>query len=246
MRYLILSDIHANWPALEAVLTHAAGAYDTILCCGDLVGYGPDPNRVVEWARESVSVAVRGNHDKACTGSEDLEWFNPVARAAAEWTMNVLTPANAEYLRNLPKGPVQTAGFQILHGSPLDEDEYLINTVDVAQLAGYIESRVSFFGHTHIQGGFLCHRNGVKRIGRVPADHDEMGLDLEPDVLYLINPGSVGQPRDLDPRAAYAVFLPEHNAVIYRRTPYDIASVQNRIRQNGLPDLLAQRLSVGQ
>ncbi|MGH9665777.1 MAG: metallophosphoesterase family protein, partial [Bryobacteraceae bacterium] len=134
MRYLILSDIHANWEALDAVLAHAADAYDRILCCGDLVGYGADPNAVVEWVRAKVARVVRGNHDKACSGLEDLEWFNPIARASAEWTLKILSPDNADYLRRLPKGPAAVNGFDIAHGSPLDEDEYLITVNDVAQV----------------------------------------------------------------------------------------------------------------
>ena len=114
MRYLILSDIHANWEALEAVLADARGDYSEILCCGDLVGYGADPNAVVEWARGQVKAVVRGNHDKACAGLEDLEWFNSVARAAAIWTGRALMPENLDYLRNLPQGPLaMDSSFQI-------------------------------------------------------------------------------------------------------------------------------------
>jgi predicted phosphodiesterase len=122
VRYLILSDIHSNWEALEAVLADAGGSFDEALCCGDLVGYGADPNRVVEWVRSNVRIVVRGNHDKGCAGLEDLDWFNPIARSAAQWTAAVLAPENLEYLRNLPKGPIPLDSFQILHGSPLDED----------------------------------------------------------------------------------------------------------------------------
>jgi hypothetical protein len=119
VRYLIVSDLHANWQALEAVVGEAAGRYDQALCCGDLVGYGAEPNLVVDWVRANCAVVVRGNHDKVSTGQEDLEWFNPVARAAALWTQQNLTAANAEYIRGLAKGPVLLDGFQVLHGSPL-------------------------------------------------------------------------------------------------------------------------------
>ena len=118
MRYLILSDLHANWEALEAVVQDAAGQYDRALCCGDLVGYGADPNPIVEWVRANCALVVRGNHDKACTGLDDLEWFNPVARNAAIWTQNNLTPENAEYTRTLPKGPLLESGFQLVSTSP--------------------------------------------------------------------------------------------------------------------------------
>ncbi len=245
MRYLILSDIHANWDALEAVLSHAAGRYDKILCCGDIVGYGAEPNRVVEWTRANTAAIVRGNHDKACAGSEDLEWFNPVARISALWTQKTLTSDNLDYLRALPKGPLTVGNFQLLHGSPLDEDEYLINTMDVAQIAAYVEPAVSFFGHTHLQGGFFVNRKGVKRIPAVPPLVEDRSLELTPDVLYLFNPGSVGQPRDNDPRAAYALYTPEERYITFRRTTYDLARAQGKIVKAGLPELLALRLAVG-
>lgn len=245
MRYLILSDIHANWEALEAVLAHAASGYDRILCCGDVVGYGADPDAVTEWVRDNVAHAVRGNHDKACAGLEDLEWFNPVARLSALWTMEIMDQGNLAYLRDLARGPEQIDGFQILHGSPLDEDEYVVSEQDVSQIAPYLDSATSFFGHTHLQGGFLCHRNGVKRLAGVPAGADAETFELEPDTSYLINPGSVGQPRDGDPRSAYAVYEPEARLVTLRRVEYNIVAAQKKILEAGLPELLAFRLNAG-
>ncbi len=245
MRYLILSDIHGNWEALDAVVRDAAGDFDEILCCGDLVGYGADPNRVVEWARRNAGAVVRGNHDKACAGLDDLEWFNPVARAAAVWTGQTLTPENLEYLRNLPRGPVAMDSFQVLHGSPLDEDEYLVSTFSVSQVTAYLERPVSFFGHTHLQGGFLCHRNGVRRLARPSHAETRRIVEIENDQYYLINPGSVGQPRDGDPRAAYLTFDRLNRLLEFRRVPYDIRKAQAKIRGAGLPDLLADRLEFG-
>jgi predicted phosphodiesterase len=246
LRYLILSDIHANWEALQAVLNHAAGAYDKVVCCGDLVGYGPDPNAIVEWVRSSVAFVIRGNHDKAAVGLEDLEWFNPVARAAAIWTQTELTPENGEYVKRLARGPMAVDNYLIAHGSPLDEDEYLIGGAEVAQVFEYLDRNLTFFGHTHVQGGFSVAR-GRGYILQGPAPGEESaGLDLEPDAAYLINPGAVGQPRDGDPRAAYAVYDPAGRSVVYYREEYDIASVQAKIRGAGLPDFLADRLTVGQ
>ena len=245
MRYLILSDLHGNLEALQAVLAHAGSEYDRILCCGDLVGYGADPDAVTEWVRSSVAAIVRGNHDKACAGLEDLEWFNPVARVSAVWTQKVMKRENLDYLRELAKGPEQVDGFEILHGSPVDEDEYLVTGVDAAQVAPYLDSSLGFFGHTHLQGGFLFHRNGVKRLRSTGPHSDSEALELEPDVRYLINPGSVGQPRDGDWRAAYAVYEPEARLVTFRRTEYDVASAQKKILAAGLPDMLALRLAVG-
>jgi predicted phosphodiesterase len=245
VRYLILSDIHANWEALETVLDHAAGSYDEILCCGDLVGYGADPNRVVEWARENAKLVVRGNHDKACAGMDDLEWFNPIARTAALWTGRTLAAENLDYLRALPQGPIELDSFQVLHGSPLDEDDYLVSVHSVAQVCGYLSKDLSFFGHTHLQGGFLCHRNGVKRLARPPRGVESAGVELDPDAAYLINPGSVGQPRDGDPRAAYVVYDPGERYVEFRRVAYDVRKAQAKILKAGLPDLLAERLDTG-
>ena len=245
MRYLILSDIHANWEALQAVLARANSGYDRIVCCGDVVGYGADPDAVTEWVRNNVASIVRGNHDKACAGLEDLEWFNAIARASAVWTQEIMKPDNIGYLHDLAKGPGRVDGFQIVHGSPLDEDEYVVSEHDVAQVAPYLDSSVSFFGHTHLQCGFQCHRNGVRRLRSVDAGSDAEVLDLEAGGSYLINPGSVGQPRDGDPRAAYAIYQPDASVITLCRTEYDVGSAQKKILEAGLPELLALRLGAG-
>jgi predicted phosphodiesterase len=245
VRYLILSDIHANWEALQAVLRSAQSAYDRIVCCGDVVGYGADPDAVTEWARNNITSIVRGNHDKACAGLEDLEWFNALARTSALWTQGIMKPDNIGYLHDLVKGPERIDGFQIVHGSPLDEDEYVVSEQDVAQVAPYLDASVSFFGHTHLQCGFLCHRNGVKRLRGVDAESNAQVLDLDSDASYLINPGSVGQPRDGDPRAAYAIYQPDARLVTLCRAEYDVAAAQRKILEAGLPELLALRLEAG-
>ncbi len=244
-RYLILSDIHANWEGLQAVLESATGEYDQIICLGDLVGYGADPNAVTEWVRAHVTVVVRGNHDRASAGLEDLEWFNPVARRAAEWTHGQLTPENLAYIAALPKGPLAVESFQVMHGSPLDEDEYVVAAADAGQTFPYLESAVAFFGHTHLQGGFQWGLNRVRPIARPSAKQKEMPLPLEPDSAYLVNPGSVGQPRDGDPRAGYVLYNLEEHFVMYRRVPYDLCAAQEKIHRAGLPELLAARLAVG-
>ncbi len=246
MRYLILSDIHANRQALEAVLEQAAGKYDAIACLGDIVGYGADPAFAVDWVRSNVKSLVRGNHDKASVGLEDLEWFNPAARQSALWTQGQLTSDEVQWIRNLPMGPVELEGFDLVHGSPLDEDEYVVGLREAAEVSPYLERAVSFFGHTHLQGGFMLHRNGVMRLPRPSPRETEISLQLEPDSWYLLNPGSVGQPRDGDPRAAYAIFDSDQRVVTYYRAPYDIGEAQRRIRAAGLPDLLAERLALGQ
>jgi predicted phosphodiesterase len=246
VRYLILSDLHSNWEALQAVVRAAGTGYDRIICCGDLVGYGADPNAVVEWVRANCHVVVRGNHDKACSGQEDLEWFNPVARAGAIWTSQALSPENAAYVRDLPMGPLLLDGFQILHGSPWDEDDYVMGADEAGQAFGYMESRVAFFGHTHLQGGFIWNHSRIETIPPLSPRSARQSMEIDPACGYLINPGSVGQPRDGDPRAGYAVYDVDGRAsVLYHRIPYDIEAAQKKIHKAGLPPYLAERLGVG-
>ena len=236
MRFLIISDIHANWDALDAVLTHAEGSYDLVLNCGDLVGYGPEPNRVVDWCRATNAAVVRGNHDKAAVGLTDLDWFNPIAKEAALWTAAMLTDTNRTYLATLPMGPRMVQDFDILHGSPEDEDEYLVEPSDVV---GIIPERpLSFFGHTHLQGGFLLHRMGVRSL-------NSASLFVDDTAAYLVNPGSVGQPRDGDPRAGYALYDSNTRTVQYHRTEYDIVLTARKIFEAGLPEVLGMRLFRG-
>ena len=245
MRYLILSDLHANWEALEAVVGQTAGTYDKAVCCGDLVGYAADPNRVVAWVRANCAVVVRGNHDRACTGLDDLEWFNPVARAAALWTLKNLTSEHVTYTAALTKGPILLDGFQVVHGSPFDEDEYVLAAGEAGQAFTYLESRLAFFGHTHVQGGFIWNHSRVETIARMSARTGEESLAIDPDCAYMINPGSVGQPRDGDPRAGYAMYDSVAHTVTYHRTLYDVETAQKKIRDAGLPPILADRLLVG-
>lgn len=239
MPYLILSDIHANIEALSAVLAEAAGRYDEILCLGDLVGYGADPNAVTKWSRENVAAIVRGNHDKACCGRESLEDYRPAASASAIWTNRQLSEENFDYLDRLARGPLRYEDFDLAHGSPADEDEYVMSVADAARLRDSLGARVTFFGHTHVQGGFLVARRSAKRI------EPESVLEIEPDHEYLINPGAVGQPRDGDPRAAYAIYTPERRTVEYCRANYDIGKAAAKVRAAGLPESLAQRLFTG-
>ena len=246
MPLLIISDIHSNLEALEAVLEDALGLYSKIVCLGDIVGYGGDPNPVTDWVRENIvsNDCVRGNHDRACTGNDSLEYFNPAARHSAIWTNEVLTDANRVYLESLPRGPLRVEqngcpGFDMVHGSPTDEDEYLVSVADAKTQREALGVQLTWFGHTHVQGGFLLTPGGVRKI--TPS----MAFVLEPDYHYLINPGSVGQPRDRDPRAAYALYSPEDRVISFRRVKYDIEGAANKIRAAGLPEPLATRLSQG-
>ena len=238
VRYLILSDIHGNDVALQAVMQAAQGEYDAIVCCGDMVGYGPSPNEVVDFCSERCASVVRGNHDKACIGLLDLDWFNDTARISAEWTSSTLTLRNAQWLRDLPQGPLPCDDFELMHGSPRDEDEYLINAGEVEEVAETWWSQLGFFGHTHIQGGFELHRNGVQRL-RFEEIH------VVETSGFLVNPGSVGQPRDGDPRAAWAIYDADAKLVRLHRTAYDVSVVEAKIRSCGLPEVLGMRLHLG-
>ncbi len=244
MRYLVLSDIHSNWEALQDVLRDAEGLYEEICCLGDIVGYGADPNPVIEWVRENVPQVIRGNHDKACCGLDDLTLFNPVARAAAEWTLRVLTPDNRDYLSSLTKGPMEVNGFLMVHGSILDEDEYLIDPDDALPQFEQAGGRLVFFGHTHIQGGFLRWETG-QRSEMSESNLRGKRLRFVEGRGHLLNPGSVGQPRDSQWQAGYALYDSDDKVVEFRRCPYDIAAAQRKIRDAGLPGALADRLAQG-
>jgi predicted phosphodiesterase len=245
VQFLILSDIHANWHALESVLKDAKGRYQQIVCCGDLVGYNPQPDKVTRWVRDNCATVIRGNHDKVVAGLEDLEWFNEVAQEAARWTMDHMQSADKDYLRELPKGPVQTEHFHMWHGSVADEDEYVTFVREAIPHFGQFELPLAFFGHTHLQGGFFAKQSRVGPIRRMDFDETERTIELEPDFQYMVNPGSVGQPRDGDPRAAYAIYDSEKKLVILRRTEYPIEKTAAEIVEAGLPEVLGLRLFHG-
>jgi predicted phosphodiesterase len=246
VRYLILSDMHANWDAFAAVLRRARRKhFDAVLVLGDLVGYGAAPNQVVEAVRRLAprAYSVRGNHDKVVAGIDRGSNFNQTALAAALWTAERLTPSNLRYVRELPQGPLRVEpGLAICHGSPLDEDTYVFSDADAYEIFSGFPLPVTFFGHTHIPSLFSLEGRslGVRalrgRSGRIV---------LHPEGRYLVNPGSIGQPRDRDPRASYMTYDSERRVVHWYRVPYAIASAQARIRKAGLPVSLADRLAFG-
>lgn len=250
MQILILSDIHANLEALEACLADAP-EHDRVFNLGDIVGYGANPNEVTERARGLGDVFVRGNHDKACTGLVSLEDFNPIAGLAALWTRQQLKQDNLEFLRRLPQGPVlPLPAMQCVHGSPRDEDEYVLMRRDAFSILGRAEFPVTFFGHTHVQGGFWIDdeqeaEGAIEMEYESPEGQQQFTLELKRSRKYLINPGSVGQPRDGDPRAAFALYDTEQRHVMFCRVPYDIEQAQEKIFSAGLPERLAIRLEEG-
>ena len=250
MRILVLSDIHANLHALDACMD-AAPEFDQVFNLGDIVGYGANPNEVTERARQLGKVFVRGNHDKACTGIDSLDGFNPIAGLAILWTQKAITHENLEFLRELPQGPVSPLeGVACVHGSPRDEDEYVLVASEAYTLLAHADVPLTFFGHTHIQCGFsvdMKKRQGQMLAPRYRSAHEkqQFKLQLKDGVKYLINPGSIGQPRDNDPRAAFAMFDTDENSITFHRVPYDIPGAQEKILAAGLPDRLADRLAEG-
>ena len=253
MRYLIISDIHGNREALEAVDRDAQGKYDRIVCCGDLSDYGPDSNFVIDWVRERVpaGAVIRGNHDRICSGLDTAESFTEMAQASAQWTMEQLTPDNRSYLCELARGPlVVDNNLLLVHGSPRDEDEYVTGMQEVFGAFSFLDGTNPaglpvFFGHTHQQGVFVRARGRLRGISPPLTPVREALIELESDASYLINPGSVGQPRDGDPRAAYALFDSTQRKVSLRRVPYDHFATERKIVAAGLPLRLGVRLAFG-
>ena len=246
MRYLVLSDIHGNLEALDACLADARQrGFESTLVLGDLVGYGADPNTVIVRIRAlSPRAIVRGNHDKVASGIEPPEGFNAVARAAVEWTLAALTPENRTWLAELPRGPIAVDDLvEICHGTPYDEDAYVFDDLDALRALHAASRPVCLFGHTHVQVGYSIRQN---EFGIETADETRpYRVALNGPTRYLINPGSVGQPRDGDPRAGFAVVDTEAHDVVLHRIVYPVARAQARIVAEGLPEILAHRLALG-
>jgi len=246
MRYLVLTDIHANLEALEACLSDARDRKcDQTLVLGDLVGYGADPNAVIDRVIALKPLAiVRGNHDKVACGLEQAEGFNAVAKSAARWTLEVLTPQNRDWVAALPQGPTEVDEVvEICHGSPFDEDAYIFDELDAVRALKVSARPLCLFGHTHYPVTFELSDETIESIGSSPAS--EMRVQIRDGCRYLINPGSVGQPRDGDPRAAYAIVDTGERRIELYRTKYPVEAAQAKIIEAGLPEVLAQRLAVG-
>ena len=240
MRVAVLSDIHSNLVALDAVLAHA-GTVDAIWHLGDVVGYGPDPDGVVARLIEVGAVGVRGNHDAAALGGREIDWFNPEARAAAEWTRDTIDGTTRAWLSALPESHTIDR-MTLVHGSPRDPiREYVSSTGIALENLAVLETDYGLHGHTHVPVAFCL---GPDERLRVVAPGSGGILELDGQ-RALINPGSVGQPRDGDPDSSYLVLDPEAATVTWHRVAYDIASVQAAILAAGLPRRLADRLAFG-
>lgn len=242
MRILVVSDIHANYEALEAVLTDA-GDVDETWCLGDVVGYGPDPNLCVEIIRERPNLTcLLGNHDAALLGRMPLAAFNGEARRSLDLQSRVLTADNIEFLQSLPESTLTTGAVTLAHGSPRDPTwEYVLNTLSARLNFDYFDTPFCFVGHAHLQCMFQL---DVDR-NRVSMEVPQPGEVVEMVPRAIFNPGSVGQPRDRDPRAAYAIYDPIARTWEPRRVEYDISAVQARIRELGMPEKHAVRIAEG-
>jgi predicted phosphodiesterase len=244
MRYAAISDIHSNLTAFQAVLQdiEARGGVQRIWCLGDIVGYGPDPKECIELLRQYDHVCVAGNHDWGAIAKIEIDDFNPEAAAACRWTGLHLGPQEVDYLSHLP--PMFSEGdFTLVHGSPREPIwEYLVSTYSAKVSFDYFKTRFCLVGHSHVPIFFEYLANGGECLLHelTPAATISLGVNR-----LIINPGGVGQPRDGDPRASYAIYDSDQNLIWHYRVPYDIALTQQRMNEQGLPHRLAARLSHG-
>jgi predicted phosphodiesterase len=245
MRALVVSDLHSNHEALRAVLSHVRRKkFDRIVCLGDFVGYGAEPNQVLDRMRtlRAPKLYIRGNHDRVAAGIDAADGFNAAAKHAALWTRDHLSATNQRFLQKLPLGPIVQHDVVVCHGSPHDEDEYVFNESHAAQVFHSIEGRFILYGHTHLPVIFSIDSRHRVRGSSVVGDAT---VRLDPEHRYLINPGSVGQPRDRNPEASFVIFDSKKLTVQFFRVPYDVVKTQTAILKAGLPRILADRLTYG-
>jgi predicted phosphodiesterase len=240
VRYAVISDVHGNLEAL-ATLFEKLRPTDGMLCLGDLVGYGPNPNECVEMVRARATATVLGNHDVAAIDNFGIAYFNPMAREAMAWTQTILSAENKEWLNSLGY-EFRMAEYLMVHGAPVNYFEYILDKDGAAGAFARTDAPLIFIGHTHIAECYTLHPSG-----KLEHRHLQHGgeVTLEPGLRYLINVGSVGQPRDLNPQASFAFYEPEAAKVTVERFDYPIAAVQAKIGAAHLPDALARRLVMG-
>ena len=242
MRYAIIADIHANLAAFTAVLSDIEhkGDVDEIWCLGDIVGYGPDPSQCIELLRRYKHICVAGNHDWASTGKVDTSYFNPYAAEACKWTGRQLSQDDIEYLNNLPL-TIEKEDFLIVHGSPMEPIwEYIISNSIALRNFAFFQSPFCLVGHSHVPVIFKDEGESCSSIQFLP----NIGMVLS-ESRMIINPGGVGQPRDGDARASYAIYDSESRVIRLYRIPYDIGATQDKMMQAGLPVHLVTRLKYG-
>jgi diadenosine tetraphosphatase ApaH/serine/threonine PP2A family protein phosphatase len=241
MRYAILADIHANLAAFRAVLEDIGhqGKADKIWCLGDIVGYGPDPHECIDLLRQTNHVCVAGNHDWAAVGKISTTEFNPDAAAACRWTTGQLKPADVTYLSTLPL-TIEEGDFTLVHGSPREPIwEYLTSISPAGENFAFFKSRYCLVGHSHVPLVFAKSKSGILA-SPLPGYGATLGKER-----MIINPGAVGQPRDADPRASYAIYDSQAKTIKLHRVPYDIRATQDKMVACGLPIRLVARLSYG-
>jgi predicted phosphodiesterase len=242
VRYAIISDIHSNLAALEAVLDdiEGKGDVDELWCLGDVVGYGPDPGESIQLLKKYCSVCVAGNHDLGAIGKLDLAYFNPAAVVACRWTAAQLGPSDIRYLESLPM-TIEKGDFFLVHGSPAEPAlEYIVSTGIAARNFSFFDSLYCLVGHTHVPLAFKLEGNACSSISLSPG----IGLVLG-NKRMIINPGGVGQPRDGDPRASYGIYDSEGGIFRLYRVEYDIAATQQKMLKANLPMMLISRLEEG-
>jgi diadenosine tetraphosphatase ApaH/serine/threonine PP2A family protein phosphatase len=243
MRYAIVADIHANLAAFMAVLVDIEhrGEAEEVWCLGDIVGYGPEPHQCIELLRQTNHICVAGNHDLAAIGEVDTYEFNPDAAAACQWTARQLTPQDVAYIKSLPL-VIEKDDFTLAHGSPREPIwEYVLSISTARQNFAYFKSKFCLVSHSHVPLVFSYGKAGSCSFSQL-SDNEELVLGEE---RLIINPGAVGQPRDGDPRASYAIYDSEMGKVNLYRVPYDIAATQAKMVEQRLPIRLVARLSYG-
>jgi predicted phosphodiesterase len=245
VRALVLSDLHANAEALRIVLARMRRKkFDSVICLGDFVGYGAQPNQVLDTMRtlRGRKVYIRGNHDRVASGLDDANGFNQAAKAAALWTRAHLSAPNRRFLRDLIVGPLMHKGVMLCHGSPYDEDEYVFNVHHAAQVLMLFPAPIILFGHTHLPAVFAIDKD--QNVSGF-AVREDATVKLDPNKRYLINPGSVGQPRDRNPESAFVLLDTDKRTAQFFRVEYDVRRAQASILKAGLPEILASRLQFG-
>lgn len=241
MRIVVVSDIHSNEPAMRAVL-HALPPHDHLWCLGDTIGYGPNPNECLAEMRERAQHVLTGNHDLASIGAISLITFNRLARVANEWNNQQLDPDLRTYLQERP-ARLDLDEATLAHASPRDPVwEYVLDDLSAYQNLAHFPTQICFIGHSHVPLVYAHHADKTTEFRQTVADEV---IELDPDARYIINPGSVGQPRDNDPRAAFAVWDTDAASVTFHRVEYDVAETQRRMREAKLPEPLADRLAYG-